>query len=78
MSEAEACFKQAVTDLLDEGIYPGPVQIRRRLGRPEGSQTINGQQMKWRAEVMEKRGWVYDHDPKRRHSWRFVGDRVGT
>lgn len=53
-----------------EGIYPGPVQIRRRLGKPDGSRTINSQQMKWRTEVLRACGWRRRRWPThRRHRW---------
>lgn len=69
MSQAETIFKAAVLILVSKGIYPGPVQIRRQLGRGSGSQTINARQMRWRAEVLELLGWAYKFDVKKRHAW---------
>lgn len=58
MTVAEAAFKATVRTLVTVGIYPGPVQIRRALGRRDGSQTINGRQMRWRGEVLSALGWT--------------------
>lgn len=70
MSGAEARFKAAVLALVWQGIYPGPVQIRRELGRPDGSQTINGRQTRWRAELLRALGWTARPWPhRRRFTW---------
>lgn len=70
VTPAEATFKGAVRGLVADGIYPGPVQIRRRLGRSPGSQTINGRQMRWRADVLLELGWTARPWPhRRRFTW---------
>jgi hypothetical protein len=65
-ARTELTFKLAVVDLVAAGIYPGPVQLRRHLGSPDGSQTINGRQTQWRRDVLRclgwhERGWPHHH-----------------
>ena len=58
MTRPEARFKSAVLALIWQGIYPGPVQLRRWLGRTDGSRSINGRETQWRREVLRSRGWT--------------------
>lgn len=70
LTEAELRFKLAVTSLVLQGVYPGPVQIRRHLGREPGSMTINGRETQWRRELLTSFGWFErSHPAKRRHSF---------
>lgn len=69
MTRAEERFKGVVWALVRDGVYPGPVQIRRRLGRDPGSQTINGRETGWRAEVLRGLGWTARAWP---HHYRYT------
>ena len=70
MTPAEGRFKSAVLALVWDGVYPGPVQITRRLGHERPCQTINGREMTWRAEVLRELGWTARRWPhRRRHTW---------
>lgn len=70
MTPAKRLFRLAVLALVDRDVYPGPVQIRRALGRPDGSRTINGREMEWRREFLRTLGWKARRWPhRRRHTW---------
>jgi hypothetical protein len=71
MTPAERRFKAAVRALVREGVYPGPVALRRWLGREEGSQTIDGRETVWRRAVLNQMGWT-----ERGIRWRVMGYRA--
>ena len=82
MTPAERRFKNAVRLLVKIGVYPGPVQLRRHLGRAAGSRTINGRETLWRRAVLRQMGWKelpwplggrYRWIPPR--SWKTLGQR---
>ena len=67
---AEITFKLAVVALVLQGVYPGPVQIRRYLSRADGSRTINDRGTRWRREILKDLGWFeYNRPNRRRHSF---------
>ncbi len=70
MTPAKRRFRLTILALVDRGIYPGPVQIRRALGRTDGSRTINSRETEWRREFLFALGWQERRHPhNRRHSW---------
>ncbi len=74
MTKPEARFKAAVLALVWQGVYPGPVQLRRELGRRDGSRTINGRETAWRRSVLRGLGWKCRRWPhRRRHTWFSTG-----
>ena len=62
---AERRFKQAVRDLLAEGVYPAPKALLLKLGFVHrasrsgvGGPNLNGRESQWRREEMIAQGWV--------------------
>ena len=63
-------FKSLVRRLIDEGVHPGPKNLRLARGlswnyRISGHRNINGRQTRWRNEVLQELGWT-----KHNNRWR--------
>ena len=70
MTPAKRRFRLALLVLVDRDIYPGPVQIRRVLGRDDRIRSIDGRETEWRREFLRSIGWTERRRPHtRRHSW---------
>lgn len=65
---AEYRFKAIVRGLIRDGIYPSPAAIRRRQGRDNQRNNLNGRECVWREEVFREVGWRRGKDGNR--SWK--------
>jgi hypothetical protein len=54
----EEVFKAAVKVLVDAGVHPSGPRIRRELGRAEMSGMLNGEETRWRRELLTSLGWT--------------------
>jgi len=60
---AKQRFQEAVRSCVDQGTYPGPLQISRERSKlfHEGLRArrmLNGREITWRAEVLTELGWT--------------------
>lgn len=53
----ETRFKDAVRAVIDDGAHPSGARIRAKLGREIGSGMLNGEETRWRRELLESLGW---------------------
>ena len=68
--KGRARFEAAILYVVQAGWYPGPKAILKELGRKGHS--LNGQEIKWRAEYLFKLGW--SRDPRAtKETWRTPG-----
>jgi len=56
--ERERTFKEAVQNILVRGEHPSGARIRRELGRPILSGMLNGDETRWRRELLSSLGWT--------------------
>lgn len=66
---AKEKFQEAVELCLGHRIYPGPLAILRILRPGTTRHSLNGRQLKWRAETLLAAGWKR-HPKARPAAWR--------
>jgi hypothetical protein len=58
---AEWKLRKAVRTLVQDGIYPSPGQVEKRLGHPV-RHNLNGRECRWREAELNALGFIYDYD----------------
>jgi hypothetical protein len=60
MTRAEKRFKAVVAQLIGAGTYPGTTSLCRALGFNSLRPDLNGQEMVWRRQELERLGWRFE------------------
>jgi hypothetical protein len=71
---AKEKFQRVVEDLVSEGVYPSPKAILSILVGETKRHSLNGRQIRWRTEVLERRGWTR-HPEARKDVWEAGGGK---
>lgn len=58
--------EQVIQGIIDDGLYPGPTVINRRLGRRRNKMnSINGTEIRIRDTILLKNGWKFNYNNQR-------------
>jgi hypothetical protein len=58
---AEWKLRKAVRTLVQDGIYPSPGQVEKRLGHPV-KHNLNGRECRWREAELNALGFIHDYE----------------